>query len=89
MSGEGPLPFPDPGQALADVPELGTLFHRLNNQLGIILATAELLENKLPDQSGRSRAGQIVTSAVEAISTAQYIRTRTHQTVTSPLDHPQ
>ena len=79
MPGKGQLPFPDGGQALADVPELGALFHILNNQLGIILANAELLENKLADQSSRSRAGQIVTSAVDAISTAQYIRTYTHQ----------
>ena len=30
-------------------PELRLLFHRLNNQLGIILAHAELLEAKAPD----------------------------------------
>ena len=29
-----------------EIPELRTLFHRLNNQLGIILAHAELLESK-------------------------------------------
>ena len=29
-------------------PELRLLFHRLNNQLGIILAHAELLEAKPP-----------------------------------------
>jgi hypothetical protein len=54
--------------------DLGTLFHRLNNQLGIILANAELLEVKLADEAGGSRAAQIVTSAVEAIAAAQYIR---------------
>ena len=30
-------------------PELRLLFHRLNNQLGIILAHAELLESKATD----------------------------------------
>jgi hypothetical protein len=54
--------------------DLGALFHRLNNQLGIILANAELLEAKLTDDASRSRASQIVTSAVEAISAARYIR---------------
>ena len=37
-------------------PELGLLFHRLNNQLGIILAHAELLEAKSPDDIQRARA---------------------------------
>ena len=78
MPGKAPVPFLDANQVLADVPELGALFHRLNNQLGIILANAELLENKLPDQSSRSRAGQVVASAVDAISTAQHIRTHIH-----------
>ena len=55
--------------------DLGALFHRLNNQLGIILANAELLEAKLKDDAG-SRASQIVTSAVEAISAARHIRER-------------
>ena len=52
------------------------LFHRLNNQLGIILANAELLEAKLKDETSRSRAAQIVTSAVEVISVARHIRER-------------
>ena len=56
--------------------ELGTLFHRLNNQLGIILANAELLDTQLDGDDSRARASQIVTSAVEAISTARYIQER-------------
>ena len=32
--------------------DLGLLFHRLNNQLGIILANAELLEAKAADEMG-------------------------------------
>ena len=55
-------------------PELRLLFHRLNNQLGIILAHAELLESKAPDDINRARAGQVVSSALEAMSTAQEIR---------------
>ena len=56
--------------------DLGDLFHRLNNQLGIILVNAELLEAKLKDDVSRTRASQIVTGAVEAISAARHIRAR-------------
>ena len=52
----------------------GALFHRLNNQLGIILANAELLEARLSDDTSSSRAAQIGSSAVEAISAARHIR---------------
>jgi hypothetical protein len=58
-------------------PDLGLLFHRLNNQLGIILANAELLEAKLTDDVGRARAGQIVSSVLEALATARAIRLAT------------
>ena len=73
------IPFPylptDPFQM--DQPtDLGALFHRLNNQLGIILANAELLEAKLQDDASCSRAAQIVAGAVEAISAARHIRER-------------
>ena len=56
--------------------DFGLLFHRLNNQLGIILANAELLEAKLPDDPARARASLVVTSALEAMSTAREIRLR-------------
>jgi hypothetical protein len=56
--------------------ELGALFHRLNNQLGIILANAELLDAQLEDDASRARASQIVSSVVEAISAARYIQER-------------
>ena len=55
-------------------PELRLLFHRLNNQLGIILAHAELLEAKASDDMNRARAGQVVSSVLEAMGTAKEIR---------------
>jgi len=55
-------------------PELRLLFHRLNNQLGIILAHAELLEAKARDDANRARAAQVVASALEAMGTAKEIR---------------
>jgi hypothetical protein len=54
--------------------ELRLLFHRLNNQLGIILAHAELLEAKASDDMNRARAAQVVSSALEAMATAKEIR---------------
>ena len=46
--------------SMDESPELRLLFHRLNNQLGIILAHAELLEAKATDdmQSRPCRAGR-------------------------------
>jgi len=55
---------------------LQVLFHRLNNQLGIILANAELLEAKLADDIGRARAAQVVASVLDAMTTAREIRLR-------------
>jgi hypothetical protein len=54
--------------------DLSRLFHQLNNQLGIILANAELLENRLPDSAHRLRAGQVVASTLEAIDTVRRLR---------------
>ena len=58
------------------VPEsdLSRLFHRLNNQLGVILANAELLEGRLSDETQRARASQIVAGAVDAITSVQDLR---------------
>jgi hypothetical protein len=61
-------------------PELRLLFHRLNNQLGIILAHAELLEAKTADETNRARAAQIVASALDAMGTAKEIRQTTSLT---------
>ena len=61
-------------------PELRTLLHRLNNQLGIILAHAELLESRVADDAHRARAAQVIASALEAMGTAKEIR---HLTIPS------
>lgn len=65
-----PLPVND---ATSDV---GPLFHRLNNQLGILLANAELLEAKAGDDMSRRRAAQMVSSALDALATAKELRNR-------------
>lgn len=62
-----------PGSS-SESPDLGLLFHRLNNQLGIILANAELLEAKLKDEASRARANQIVAGVLDALATAREIR---------------
>ena len=59
---------------MEESPELRLLFHRLNNQLGIILAHAELIEAKATDDIHRARAAQVVSSALDAMGTAKEIR---------------
>ena len=54
--------------------DLSQVFHRLNNQLGVVLANAELLEARLSLDADRARAGQVVTGALEAISAVQELR---------------
>lgn len=68
----GPPGRPAQGPALDA--DLRVLFHRLNNQLGIILAHAELLEAKSADEANRARAAQLVSSALDAMGTAKSIR---------------
>lgn len=57
--------------------DLRVLFHRLNNQLGIILACAELLELKAADDASRSRASEVVAKVLDAMGTAKEIRHKT------------
>ena len=68
---------PEPGRPASGPTidaDLRLLFHRLNNQLGIILAHAELLEAKSADDTNRARAAQLVSSALDAMGTAKSIR---------------
>lgn len=58
--------LPDPG-------DLRHLLHRLNNQLGIILAHAELLQLKSRDDAERTRATEIVSAALEAMTVTRSI----------------
>lgn len=58
--------------------DLRVLFHRLNNQLGIILACAELLELKAVDDVSRTRATEVVTKVLDAMGTAKEIRYKTN-----------
>ena len=62
------------GRPMDESAELRLLFHRLNNQLVIILAHAELLEAKAADDANRARAAQVVAGALEAMGIAKEIR---------------
>jgi hypothetical protein len=55
-------------------PDLRLLFHRLNNQLGVVLAHAELLEAKASDGATRARASQVVSGVLDAMGTANQLR---------------
>ncbi|HEX5474890.1 MAG TPA: hypothetical protein VFX12_09535 [Vicinamibacterales bacterium] len=68
-----------PRMSVDEPSDLGLLFHRLNNQLGIILANAELLEAKSTDEMGRARAAQVIASVLEAMATARDIRLRSRK----------
>lgn len=61
--------------------DLQALFHRLNNQLGIVLAHAELLEAKAADGANRARAAHVVSGALAAMGTVREIRQRTEPSV--------
>jgi hypothetical protein len=74
----------DRRRGAADPADLGHLFHRLNNQLGIILAHAELLEGKAPDDMNRARAAQVVASALEAMATVKEIRRAASPSLETP-----
>ncbi|MEZ5291298.1 MAG: hypothetical protein R2745_09460 [Vicinamibacterales bacterium] len=59
-------------QAPPDV--LRGLFHQLGNQLGVILANAELMELKLVDPTQRARAAHVVHAALEAMAATRSLR---------------
>ena len=71
-------------QTMEEAADLRVLFHRLNNQLGIIMAHAELLEARATDEQHRARAAQVVSSALEAMGTAKEI----HRLTTLSSDRP-
>jgi hypothetical protein len=60
--------------------DLQALFHRLNNQLGVLLAQAELIEAKSADETSRVRAAQMVSGTLAALGTVREIRQRTELT---------
>ena len=59
------------GQAGVDSKEL---LHRLNNQLGVILAHAELLDTKAQDAAQKARASQVVSAALQAMAVSRELR---------------
>jgi hypothetical protein len=69
------------GRQMDESPELRLLYHRLNNQLGIILAHAELLESKAMDDMNRARASQVVASALDAMNTVRELRRLTTSSI--------
>jgi len=62
----------DAGMLTVDDPK--ALLHRLNNQLGVILAHAELLESKAPDAAQKARASQVVHAALQAMAVSRELR---------------
>ncbi|MGE0813240.1 MAG: hypothetical protein AB7I13_08540 [Vicinamibacterales bacterium] len=50
------------------------LFHQLGNQLGVILANAELMELKLVDPVQRARASHVIHAALEAMAATRSLR---------------
>jgi len=53
---------------------MGRLFHKLNNQLGVVLAHAEMLEEKAIDETQRQHAARVVASVLDALATSRQIR---------------
>lgn len=65
-------------------PDLSAIFHRLNNQLGVILANAELLEARASDETNRARASQVVTGVLEAMGAVRELRAAIDETAERP-----
>lgn len=61
-------------QVVMDADAQRALLHRLNNQLGVILAHAELLEAKALDAAQRGRASQVVNAALQAMAVSRELR---------------
>jgi hypothetical protein len=54
--------------------DLGALLHGLNNQLGVILAHAELLQAKAQDDVQRARAAELVKAALGAMTISRALQ---------------
>ena len=65
---------------MSEIVDLRALFHRLSNELGVILLHAELLQAKAPDPANRARATLVVESALNAMTTAREIREKIPET---------
>ena len=66
----GGSPLSEPNAAA----EVRRLFHRLNNQLGVVLAHAEMLEEKAVEEAHRQHAARVVSSVLDALGTSREIR---------------
>ena len=55
-------------------PDVQSLFHRLNDQLGVVLARAELLQARAGSESDRRQAEAIVGSTLSALATIRELR---------------
>jgi hypothetical protein len=66
-------------------PQLRALFIQLNNQLGIVLAHAELLEAKAADTMNRLQAEQVVRSVLDAMATARELMRRSEPVAAASL----
>jgi hypothetical protein len=77
MTGRPTVEASELSGAMDESSELRLLFHRLNNELGIILANAALLEANASNDIHRSRAAQVAASVIDAMETAREIRRTT------------
>jgi hypothetical protein len=64
------------GETLNHRHDLARVVSQLNNQLGILLANAELLESKCENAHDRRRATVVVASALEAMAAARELGLR-------------
>ena len=67
-------PRTTPPRNVAVMTDSKELLHKLNNQLGVILAHAELLETKAQDASQKARASQVVNAALQAMAVSRELR---------------
>ena len=63
-------------RTMATADDQRALLHRLNNQLGVILTHAELLEAKAHDAAQRGRASSVVNAALQAMVVARELHQR-------------